>query len=415
MAIQSGGAEGFKFFNERYGAALAERGVNALYFDTDALFDEMVTEAAAFGFSNLFDPACTVDSLRCTPADWVTPDANETHILADAVHPAGKAQRIQGQAIASLLQAPEQIGQLSYAGQALFRGHRSLSHAALREGFDQQVGSNAYFARVGFHDFSSDGSQQVIGVDEDGIMLALGLDHRLHEDTSVGISLSISDGKGDFMNSRGDYDVDAVSGIFYTQGKAGRIHIRADAMLGYARYEKLRRELQLGPVERRHQGKTSSDFYGVGVSAAIDVQLAEQLILRPRLGLDYQNLRVDGYREREDQSTATAFSSQALDSLTGIVGVSLSNPKSATFHYYLDVQYNYEFEDDDRRLRIRPNGAPISYTSDLYLADDEYVSYDLSLSLRIGPTARIQTGVSGNSGRDELEREIYYLGITLTM
>lgn len=416
MAIQSGGAEGIKFFNERYEAALAERGVNVLYFDTDALFDEMVREAEAFGFTAFLDPACgAVSSLQCTPADWVTPDANETHILADSVHPAGKAQRIQGQAIASLLMAPEQIGQLSYASQALFRAHRSLSQPAYRDGLGQEVGSNAWFARLGYHDFSSDGSQQITGVDEDGIMLALGLDHRLHQDTSVGVSITFSDGEGDFSHGRGDYDVDALSAIFYTQGKAGRLHINADAMLGRARYEDLRREVQLGPVLRQHEGKTDADFFGLGVSVATDFVFGDQLILRPHVGLDYQKVRIDSYREREAQSTAARFGSQKLDSLVASLGVSLSNSTAASLHYFIQAQYNYDFEDDDRHIRLLPYGAPVSYRSDLYLADDEYFTYGAGLSLRLNPSVRVEAGVSGTSGRDELERDTYYLGLSLQM
>lgn len=416
MAIQSGGAEGFKFFNQHYEAALAERGVNVLYFDTDALYDEMIASPAEFGFTALLDPACgAVSSLQCTPADWVSPDANETHILADSVHPAGKAQRIQGQAIASLLQAPEQIGQLSYASQALFRAQRSLSQPTFRNGLDQSVGSNAWFARVGYHDFSSDGSRQITGVDEDGIMLALGLDHRLHEDTSVGISLTVSDGDGDFSGGRGSYDVDAVSGIFYTQSRVGRLHIHADVMLGHARYENLQREVQLGPVLRQHEGKTDADFFGVGVSVATDFEFGNQLIVRPQAGLDYQQLRIDSYRERQAVSTAAHFGRQELDSLVGSLGLALFNSRTTALHYFIKAQYNYDFEDDDRSLRLRPYGAPVSYRSDLYLADDAYFSYEAGLGLRLNRAIRAELGISGTSGRSELERETYYLGISMQM
>lgn len=416
MAIQSGGAEGLKYFNEIYGAALAERGVNALFFDTDALYDEFIMEADRFGFSAILDPACgAVSSLQCTAADWVEPNANETHILADSVHPAGKAQRIQGQAIASLLRAPEQIGQLSYAGQALFRAQRSLSQPAYWNGLGQEVGSNAWFARVGYHDFSSDGSQQITGLSEDGILLAVGVDHRLHKDTSVGVSLTFSDGEGDFSRGRGSYDVDALSAIFYTQGRAGRLHIHADAMLGYGRYDNLRREVQLGPLLRQHKGKTDSEFFGLGISAAADFELGRELTLRPQVGLDYQQLRVDSYRERDALSTAVRFGKQELDSLVGRIGLALFNSQAADLHYFIAAHYNYEFEDDDRRLHLRPYNAPVSYRSELYLADDDYMTYEARLSLGLNPAMRVELGLSGTAGRDELERETYYLGISLRM
>jgi outer membrane lipase/esterase len=124
FAVQTGGMPGLQLFNQTYAAALAAAGVNALYFDTDRLFNEIVANAASFGITNITSTACLGSSLTCTPSTYRTPNANETFLLADSVHPSGITQRIQGQAVASLLQAPEQIGQLSYAAQSLLRGHR---------------------------------------------------------------------------------------------------------------------------------------------------------------------------------------------------------------------------------------------------------------------------------------------------
>ena len=136
LAVQSGGAAPVQLFNQTFAAALASQNVNALYFDTDRLFNEIVANAASFGITNTTTGvACTVpSSLNCNRSTLVTPNANETFLLADSVHPAGVTQRIQGQAIASLLEAPEQMAGLAYSAQASFRSHRGLFEGPMRGG-----------------------------------------------------------------------------------------------------------------------------------------------------------------------------------------------------------------------------------------------------------------------------------------
>jgi outer membrane lipase/esterase len=415
MSVQTGGNAGLLLFNQVYEEALAAKAVNALYFDTDALFEEMVASAEDFGFTAILEPACTTGSLACTRDDLVAPDANETHLLADDVHPAGKTQRIQGQAIASLLRAPEQIGQLAYAGQVLFRSHRDLNEMTLLRGFDQEVDSNAWFARVGYHDFSHEGSVQVTGVEEDGLLFNAGLDHRLAEETSVGLSFTISDGEGEFDEARGDYEVDAVSAIFYVQGNAGPVNLHADAMAGRASYDDLSRELRLGPTLREHQGDTDADFFGLSVGASRAFSAGDGFAIIPVVGLEYQSLEIDGYTESSGLSTAANFGEQELDSLTGSLGATFTANVGDSLHFYISGEYRYEFNDDERELSITPRGAPVAYRSELYQADRNYFNYAAGLYYRLSDSLVLQTAVRGIAERGDLEQASVFLGVSLEM
>ncbi|MCW8194851.1 autotransporter domain-containing protein [Proteobacteria bacterium 005FR1] len=415
MSVPTGGSAGLALFNQSYEEALANSGVNVLYFDTDALFEEMIAFADEFGFTSIFEPACTGSALTCTRDDLVAPDANETHLLADSVHPAGKAQRIQGQAIASMLIAPEQIGQLAYAGQALFRNHRETSQRAFRRGFEQNIGGNAWYAKLGYHDFSHEGSAQITGVDEEAALLNIGLDHRLEEEASVGLSFVLSDGDGEFDSNRGDYKVDALSALFYARGTADRINLHADAMLGRARYEDLTRAIVLGPIVREHEGDTDTDFWGLGVSASMDFSAGEGYTISPVVGLQYQELEVDGYREDSTRSTAATFGDQSLDSLTGSLGATFIAELSDQWRLFITAEYRHEFNDDERELTITPSGAPISYTSELYLAERDYFSYGVELDYRLSDAAMVETGIKGNADRGDLERAAIYVGVRVEL
>lgn len=416
MSVQTGGNAGLQLFNQTYEQALADSGANVLFFDTDALFDELVVSADAFGFTNLLEPACNTDSaLACTRDDLVSPDANETHLLADDVHPGGKTQRIQGQAIAGLLLAPEQIGQLAYAGQALFRSHRDINGTALLRGFDQEAGDKVWFARAAYHDFSHAGSRQITGVEETGLLFNAGLDYRLAEESSVGLTFTVSDGDGDFAEARGDYNVDAISAIFYVQGNAGPVNLQADVMTGRARYENLGREIHLGPALRKHEGQTDADFFAMATSASREFSAGDGFAIIPTVGLQLQRLEIDGYSENTNLSTAASFGEQTLDNLTGLLGATFTADATDSLHFYISGEYHYQFNKDKRELSITPRGAPVPFTSELFLADRKYFNFAVGLDYRLSESAVLQAAVRGNTERAQLERANVLLGISLSM
>jgi outer membrane lipase/esterase len=194
LAVQSGGAAGLQLFNRTYAASLAAANINALYFDTDRLFNELVSSPATYGYTNITGVACTVpSSLACTRVTLVSPSANETYILADSVHPAGITQRIQGQAVASLVQAPEQIAGLSYAAQAMFRAQRDLLEGPERGGSQRAGRGLSIFGGAAYHYYSSGGSAQRIGINERSFSGTAGVDLGIGDASGVGIAAGYSD------------------------------------------------------------------------------------------------------------------------------------------------------------------------------------------------------------------------------
>ncbi|GAB1256619.1 autotransporter outer membrane beta-barrel domain-containing protein [Aurantivibrio plasticivorans] len=411
LAIQSGGAAVFQGFNQVYKDRLVANQVNALFFDTDALFNELVIDAAAFGYTNILDPACgAVDSLDCGPADYVTPDANETHIQADDVHPAGKTQRIQGQAIASLMISPEQIGQLSYAAQSLFQSQSQLNRSQIRRASYRSAQDTAVFINVGNHQFDNGNTLQVTSLEEDSVLLSAGVDYLLAADTHAGVAIGLSDGDGEFTNNRGDYNVDSFSTMFYVNGRNNNLALGAELLYGVANYEDLTRSVQLGPVIRQHVGDTEASVFGLSAHAGYELGLGSTWFFVPRIGLDFQSIDIDGYSESDSLSTGATFGSQKLKSLNVQLGMSVQALFTDSFQLYADLQLNNELKDDERRISVTPNGAPISYRSALYIADDQYLTAEFGGAFSLGKSIALNAGVRSVSGRDDTSATLYFVG-----
>src|SRR5207244_4965843 len=92
-------------FNLTLNAGLTQLGGNVAALNVFGLFNEVIANPALYGFKNVTTAACTVaSSSLCTSATLVEPNANQTYLFADGIHPTGAGHAIIAQSAASVLQ-----------------------------------------------------------------------------------------------------------------------------------------------------------------------------------------------------------------------------------------------------------------------------------------------------------------------
>ena len=89
----------------------------------------------------------------------------------------------------------------------------------------------------------------------------------------------------------------------------GEFSLAADAFIASNAYRSVRRSFALGAVSRSESGETDGEQTGLRVSGRYHWQYGDWT-LSPMLGLAYENIRVNGYGETGDNSTAMRFGSQ---------------------------------------------------------------------------------------------------------
>ena len=400
MSVQSGGAAPLQAYNARYKAQLAAQGSNVLYFDTDKLFNELVVDAASFGITNVTGQACTTaSSLNCTRNTLVSPNANNTYILADSVHPAGISQRVQGQAIASLYKAPEQIGILALSQQATLRRHRAAFENEQRNGLGQD--GIALFGGIGYGYFDRDSSRTRIGGSEQSVTGTLGVDIGMGERLGLGIVGGYSDGDGQFDAGQGNFDSETWMISGYGRAAIGPAKLIADVTYGQGNLDTVR-SVRLGPALRQHSGSTDSDLFSASGALRIDLVNGPLLNFGPEAGVSYEKIDIDGFSEGDALSTQASFGSQELESLTGRFGLVASGSMIGGTGFFVRGSYVHEFDDDPRSFSITPAGAPVSWSGGLGRLPRDYASVGMGVNGRIGPVGvRAQAG--GEFGRGDLD------------
>jgi outer membrane lipase/esterase len=413
LAIQTGGSAGLQLFNQTYAAALRAANVNALYFDTDKLFNEIVASAPAFGITNVTGVACTVpSSLNCNRSTLVSPNANETYILADSVHPTGVVDRIQGQAIASLVGASEQIAGLRYAAQSMFRGQRDLIEGPMRGGAARDGRALALWGAGAYHYYNTGASQQRIGITERGFSGVAGLDYALGERSGIGVAGGYVDGSGDFSAGAGDYRVKGWTATGYLRAGVGPFRLLADGTYGDLSYDRISRRVQLGLVNRTMRGDTDGDYAAGRLTAAVDLFSMGGVGIGPDLSAQYERVRIDGYAERGTSSTDASFGNQRLQSWTGRASLVARTLPGSPVGFFARAGYEREFDDDPRLFTLTPAGAPVSYTTDIARADRNYTSYAMAIDGRIAGALSIRAGVNGTVLRDDRDSVTAFAGLS---
>ncbi|MEP6634003.1 MAG: SGNH/GDSL hydrolase family protein, partial [Luteimonas sp.] len=96
-------------YNNALFGGLASNGISVIPLDTFHFLQEVVADPSAYGFTNVTDTACLPpgsSSLTCNPGSYASPDAPNTYLFADGVHPTSGAHKIIADLAISALEGP---------------------------------------------------------------------------------------------------------------------------------------------------------------------------------------------------------------------------------------------------------------------------------------------------------------------
>ncbi len=341
-AAQANGTALSTSYNNALFSGLASNGLRVIPLDTFNLLREIAANAGAYGFTNITGTACqpqiTANSLTCNPTSYVTPDAPNTYLFADGVHPTSRAHQILSQYAISILEAPRQIAALPHSTAVIGRSRAEnvANHLGGKpdgDGTSWWVNTRADIQTYGGGDlYDSVGPTLTGGVDWTRGNLVFGAFGGLGRNAY------------DFGNSAGDFDqVDATIGGF-AAWYGEKMWVNGQLSYSQVRYD-VDREIWLGPVKRSHEGSPDGSNLTFGVNTGMN--FGEGKIKHgPILGILAQRIDVDGYTENNaTQSTALAYPDQSFDSLIGTIGWQATIDMSDHMKPYAKVTIDHEFED----------------------------------------------------------------------
>ncbi|WP_099589900.1 autotransporter outer membrane beta-barrel domain-containing protein [Stenotrophomonas maltophilia] len=325
--------------NALYGG-LKQAGIEFIPLDTYTLLHEIIANPGMYGFSNVTGRACLVaSSLTCSPLAYVTPDAANSYLFADDVHPTSAAHQMLGQYAISILEGPRLQQVLSHSAQTIGRSradqvslHRSGRPA---DGLSWWGGVRGDLQRYDHADlYDGMAPAGLFGVDwaRDGMVF--------------GGFAGFGRLNADFGNSRGDFTQKDTSAGLFAGWYGDRIWVNGQVSYTWLSYD-VNRKVQLGPATREHSGSPDGSNLTAALNAGYEFGTEGGFRHGPIASVIWQKVKIDGYTEGASagtMATALGYGKQDADSTVGRIGWQ-ARFDGGTMKPYVQLTYDHEFED----------------------------------------------------------------------
>jgi len=348
-------------------SGLAERGVNFIPGDFNAVRVAIAANPSAFGFqfvgSSAAQAACTQPTIGGTllttayallcisnpnPADPAaqshlkTADAAQTHLFADDQHLTTAGQRIQADYFYSLLVAPSQISFLAE--------NAVQARTGTVAGIQDQIGISRLRQTAGFNVWiNGDVSSLKINNPAPGfpgdpstpLSGTVGLDYKSTTGYLLGAAITTGTQTPGF-DLGGKFKQKEIAGSIYGGYLKGPSWASVIATYGALDYD-VNRIVPIGITLQNNNGKTSGSNISVAFQGGYDFVYGA-LTHGPVAGLTWQHVNIGGFTET-GSFTSLGFDDQTRDSLISGLGYKATYDLGR-FRPYAQAVWNHEFAAD---------------------------------------------------------------------
>jgi len=373
-------------FNSTLNSAVGAANLRVIQFDTFKLTNEIVANAAAFGFVNVTQQVCTTtSSFDCTPATLKAPNGNMTWLFADAVHPTTGAQLLIAQAVESMIEGPQQMAALGDAPMGVERANWRAIDGRMMAGIDRPATSETAkrFQVWASYDYAGEDITGT-GLSTSGNIntVAVGGDVRLSDRLLAGLAFTYSEYKGDWSDSGGSFKLKEPMMTAYVGYGDGPWYVGGTLGAGNLDFNSIQRQIALGPVTRTENGNTSG---WQTVARVLGGYWFKQGAWEhgPFGKLTWDKVVVHQFSEQGSDSTALTYGQQETEALVSSVGWQVTGNWSG-WRPFARATWEYNFKNDERQVSATPVGMNGTYYVPVSKPDENYALFDLGVSKDFG-------------------------------
>jgi outer membrane lipase/esterase len=373
-------------FNTALNSAIGAAHLRVIQFDEFKFQNEVVANAAAFGFVNVTQQVCTTaSSADCTSATLKTPNGNMTWFWADSVHPTTGTNLLLAQAMVSMITGPEQMSALGEAPMGVERASWRAVDGRMMAGIDRPATSATASKIQAWASYDYAGEDITgTGLSTSGNIstVAVGGDVRLSDRLLAGVAFTYSEYKGDFSNNGGSFKLKEPMMTMYVGYGDGPWYVGGTLGVGNVDYSSIQRNIALGPVTRTESG-TTNGYQTIGRVLGGYWFKQGEWEHGPFAKLTWDKIIVHQFSETGSNSTALTYGQQENEALLSSIGWQVTGNWSG-WRPFARATWEYNFKNDDRQVSATPAGLNGTYYVPVAKPDENYALFDLGLSKDFG-------------------------------
>ena len=378
--------------------AVGQAGLKVIQFNSFQFITELATNPGAYGLTNVTSPACTTPTGgNCQPANLVAPNANMTYLFADGLHGTTGTYLIESAAIASIIEAPQQMGALAEAPLAVEQANWRTLDGRMQSGVNGPRSPGKLEAWAAYDYGAPDYSSGFMNGSGNVNTIAVGGDMKVSDKLLAGVMFNYSENKANLGGM--DFKLTEPMMTFYAGYGDGPWYAGATLGAGGLDYSTTR-NIALGAATRTESGDTKG-WQFVGRLIGGYWFKAGDLIHGPTVKLTYQEIRVRQFSEYGSDSTAMTFGQQERKSFITSVGWQVAGQLGA-IRPFARATWEYEAKSDLRDVTASLTGMNGTLSVPAFKPDSNWANFNLGASTEFGKvTGYIQgSATAGKSDGD---------------
>jgi outer membrane lipase/esterase len=329
------------------------------------------------------------------------------------VHPTTAAHAMLAEVVLSELQAPQQISLLGEAPLSASAAYdRTLGNQMRTDSLG--AGTRA-FVNIDYAHQRFDASSNSPAVSSDNANLTLGFDMQANDHLSAGVALGASRNTA-HMSGGGGYHLADYSALGYVTYHAGGGYVGGYGHYGQSDFNHIERNFQVGAARVSEIGDTDGSHRGIGINGGWWFDFSS-IKTGPFVNLDWQDIKVDGYRENGNDATAMWFGNQHRRALIGTLGWRLQGQwqvANLVMAPYAELAWNRDSKaDDTRTVSTGLNTMNGSFAMEGFMPDKAWGTVDLGLTAQLTPTVTSWIGYSNRFSDTSQRYNNYNMGFRI--
>ena len=404
-------------YNSTLNGGLATLGDGLISIDTFGLITEISANPGLYGFTNITGTACgAVSSVLCGPGNYVTPNANQTYLFADGVHPTGAAHAILANVVLSTIAAPIQV---SYAGEGGIQAAENHSRAVYDElmsdmQLNRETGTVRGYATTQFgqQDYDYNAGTNILGGEADFFGLTLGANHHIADNAYWGVALTLGRHHNDVASANlVSNSVIASIGGALRFGDGGYAH---GAISGGTTGVEIERYIEMGPTTRTEEGSTNARQLGAEFGLGWLFGSSEGIQHGPFASVHWMNQQIGNYAEDSGRSTSMNFADFDRDSFITRAGYQLMGNMGSdgnSIRPFARVAWNEEGKDDQVVVNAGSNTVAGRFTMGGFTPSQDWITAELGANFQMGDNITAFAAYTGRFSDDQQGRDGVSLGM----
>ncbi|WP_319588788.1 autotransporter domain-containing protein [uncultured Desulfobulbus sp.] len=369
--------------------ALQAAGVNFIPVDIEGVLKYVSQHPTQFGFTPesvlAKNQACgPASALICSPAQLVSPDAEQTHLWSDSHHLTTAGQTIETDFMYSLLTAPTNISLIAEAPiQSGLSRNATIQRQVELSGMGRgQIGINAW-ASAGYGYTKTETESYFPSDSGNPFQGTIGADYQTVSGIVLGGALTAGYQSQDFSTG-GGFDQDEQTMSFYSAYQHEQYWGNVIASYGFLQND-INRSVKLGIFTDQNDGEADGHSISLALRGGSDFKIG-QFTTGPVVGVLFQETHIDGFTETGTTGvTALSFNSQTRESQVTQLGWR-GSIELGKWKPFAEATWNHEWNDDDRTVTTTLTSvlAP-SYTTLVTPVASDWGNATVGVSYKISP------------------------------